>query len=94
MILAGGQMLAIDVSRLRAEAEEEAARLDGRNADAIRASAAMAHLVGCFCPAQARRNAGCVRTLCEAGGGQAQSPGTDPAPGAGRARPLRPSRPA
>ncbi|MEM8595412.1 MAG: amidohydrolase family protein [Pseudomonadota bacterium] len=68
MVLEDGRLLTVDEVRLRAEAEEAAARLDGQNEEAIRASDAMADLVGCFCLAQSRHHAGCVRTLWEAEG--------------------------
>lgn len=69
MVLEEGRMLTVDETRLRAEAEEAAARLDGLNEAAIRASDTLADLVGCFCLGQAHRASGIVRTLWEAEGG-------------------------
>ncbi|MEM7529094.1 MAG: amidohydrolase family protein [Pseudomonadota bacterium] len=66
MVLDEGRMLTIDETRLRAEAQEAATRLDGQNEEAMRASEAMADLVGCFCLAHARNDAGCIRTIWEA----------------------------
>ncbi|MEO0821299.1 MAG: amidohydrolase family protein [Pseudomonadota bacterium] len=66
MVLEEGRMLTVDEARLRSEAEEAATRLDGQNDAAIRASEALADLVGCFCLAHARKDAGCIRTIWEA----------------------------
>ncbi|HLX30273.1 MAG TPA: amidohydrolase family protein [Casimicrobiaceae bacterium] len=54
MVLEHGRMLTIDERKLRAEAEEAAARLDAMNADAIARSRKLGEVVGHFCLAQAR----------------------------------------
>ena len=53
-VLREGRLLTVDEARLRRQAEEAVARLDGANADAARAADQFRDLVGQFCMAQAR----------------------------------------
>ncbi|MEM6973444.1 MAG: amidohydrolase family protein [Pseudomonadota bacterium] len=65
LVLEEGQMLTVDETALRAEAEAARDRLDATNAEAMAASEVMADLVGCFCLAHARTPSGMCRSVWE-----------------------------